>query len=86
MPLFGWRKRKEQTRKQAEKLPNTTSTSSTPPSTSKAQVAIKGLSANEANTREDDESVLTKAIAEASVSTPNQLGKYVFFIYNRKLF
>lgn len=69
MPLFGFRKRKELASKQTQSLPNTTAKSSSPPSTSTAQVDLKGLSANGAKTQEKG-----KDLCQTNVTFSKQTG------------
>lgn len=77
MPLFGWRKRKEQTSKRAEVLPNTTANSSSPPATStSAQVVLKGLSENEAKTQEEGND-LAKDVCQPHVTISKKSGKHM---------
>lgn len=74
MPLFGWRKRKEQTSKHVEALPKSTAKSPSSPSTSAAQVLLRGLSANEANTQEDGRQ-LTKDVRQPNVTLSTETGE-----------
>lgn len=91
MPLFGWRKRRDQPGKHAEGLANTTaSKTSSAPSTSAVQVILKRLSANGANIQVKDKD-LTKGVCQTSVVTiSNDKGKCnllvkIIFIINTLL-